>query len=220
MAINRDADWLRQKYEIEKLDCVQIAAIVGRDPKSVWSWLRKFGIKTRPRGSNAAQNLYRNGRPAGFKIPEGQRSSLRAARLRDGHYPKSADGSPYWKGKRGSLHPSWNGGSSPERQAFYASAEWMLSRKAAYANAGGKCQRCSSGERLHVHHVFPFPIIHLRAEVWNLRVLCASCHRFVHSNRNVNREFLPPFGVYRFKDGRKIRMNYRPKIALRLPSWL
>jgi HNH endonuclease len=222
MAINRDADWLRQKYEIEQLDCVQIAAIVGRNPKTVWSWLKNFGIKTRPRGSNASTNLLQ-GRTPGFKLSAHQKQQLREARLREGRFPKSPDGEPYWKDRTGAAHPTWTGGATPERQAFYASAEWAVARKAAYANAGGRCQRCGSTDSLHVHHVYPFTITHLRAAGWNLRVLCATCHRFVHSAANATREFLPEFGIYRATERGTVRlipMTYRPKVTMHLPSWL
>ncbi len=220
MAINRSAEWLRQKYEAQGLDCVQIAALVGRDPKSVWSWLRKFGIATRPRGSNASVNLLTHGRPHGFKHTDSTKQKLRHARIADGHYPKSPDGSPYWKGKTGSAHPTWTGGATPDRQAFYSSEEWIVARRIAYTNAHGKCQRCASTESLHVHHVYPFTIKHLRAQPWNLRILCADCHRFVHGRVNLNREYLPLFGIYRFRDGAELPMTYRPKIPLRLPEWL
>lgn len=220
MAMNRDAEWLRQRYVVDGMDCVQIGAEVGRDAKTVWAWLKKCGIPTRPRGSNAATNLLRNGRPPGFKLSDAQKASLRAARLADGHFPKAADGSPYWKGKSGPEHPSWLGGASPERQAFYASEEWRSVRKRAYTRAHGRCERCGGTERLHIHHVYPFVIKHLRAQLWNLRVLCRGCHLFVHSNRNGDREFLPLFGVYRYPSGRTVPMSYRPKVKMTLPAWL
>ena len=49
-------EWLRQKYITEGLNCTQIAHLVKRDPKSVWNWLKDFGIPTRPRGQNGAGN--------------------------------------------------------------------------------------------------------------------------------------------------------------------
>lgn len=214
-----DEAWLRQKYLQDGLGAPDIAKLVDRNSKQVWRWLKGYGIPTRPRGCNAATNL-QHGRTPGFKLTEAHKDGLRAARLRDGRYPKAADGSPYWKGKSGNLHPAWNGGHTPERQAFYASEAWAIARRDAYTAAGGKCQRCGSKDELHVHHVFPFPIVHLRSVTWNLRVLCAMCHRFVHSGANGNREFLPPFGVYRFADGRELRMSYRPRRPVTLPRWL
>src|SRR5574341_544494 len=44
-------EWLIQKYSVERLDCTQISKMVDRDSKSVWNWLKDFGIPTRPRGS-------------------------------------------------------------------------------------------------------------------------------------------------------------------------
>jgi hypothetical protein len=214
-----DEAWLRRKYLIEKMSAPDIAAIVNRNSKQVWQWLKGYGIPTRPRGSNASANL-NSGRNPGFKLSASHKAKLRADRLRDGHFPKQPDGSPYWKGKTGSSHPSWNGGNTPERQTFYSSDEWNAARKQAYTNDGGSCRRCGASKDLDIHHIFPFPIVHLRAQVWNLCVLCKTCHRFVHGLRNTDREFLPPFAIYRFRDGREINMSYRPKVKVHLPGWL
>lgn len=47
----------------------------------------------------------------------------------------------------------------------------------------------------HIHHIVSFAVKGLRAEVTNLALLCVACHRYVHSKRNVDREYLPPKGV-------------------------
>lgn len=219
------AEWLKQKYEVEGLDCVQIGRLVSRDPKTVWAWLKKCGIQTRPRGSNWQTNLL-NGRQPGFKQSDAQKQKLREARLADGHFPKQSDGRPYWAGKTGEAHPTWRGGVTPERQAFYASLEWKAARQYTYARAKSRCERCgihSSEADMHVHHVMPFFVKSLRAARHNLRLLCVPCHRFVHSGANGEREFLPIVGVWPFMiDGttRLIPISYRPKHKAKLPEWL
>lgn len=45
-------DWLEDQYIGKHLACAQIAKLVQRDPKSVWYWLKDFGIPTRPRGGH------------------------------------------------------------------------------------------------------------------------------------------------------------------------
>lgn len=213
--------WLRQKYEVEHFDCTQIASLVQRDPKSVWNWLKGFGIKTRARGQDKRQHFKKGAVSlfTGRKHSPEAKDAVRNARLRDGHFPKQEDGRPYWAGKSGLAHPAWAGGTTPERQRFYQTEEWKVAERAAYTAAHGKCQRCDSRRHLHVHHVIPFAFKRLRADVDNLRVLCASCHRFVHSDANIDREFLPPFGVLML-DGKPIKISYRPKHFARLPSWL
>src|SRR6266545_6271825 len=55
--------WLREHYTDKKLDTTQIAHIVKRDPKSVWNWLKDFGIPTRPRGGYTCPNCFKKGQP-------------------------------------------------------------------------------------------------------------------------------------------------------------
>lgn len=220
-------EWLRERYIVDRLDCVQIGMLVSRDPKSVWNWLRDFGIPTRPRGSNPAV-MFRKGDPrsfAGRKHSDATKEKLRAARMADGHYPK-ADGKPYWKGKNGSAHPTWKGGATPERQAVYGSEEWKIARAAVYARTGGKCERCGGGWEtapLHVHHVFPFVVERLRVDAGNLRLLCVPCHKFVHSPNNRDREFLPGIGVLPMTisgETKFIRISYNPNHKAELPCWM
>lgn len=220
-------EWLRERYLVDKLHCTQIATLVSRDAKTVWSWLREFGIPTRPRGMNKAVQ-FRAGVQTRLGIPHTQQTKdkLRIARIVDGRFPKQPDGRPYWSGKTGEAHPVWAGGATPERQAFYASGEWLSARKCAYTNAKGRCQKCAAQAAdgpLHIHHVMPFVLKIGRADVRNLRVLCAPCHRWVHSPANGNREFLPPFGIFPLTENgitKWININYRPKHEARLPLWL
>jgi predicted HNH restriction endonuclease len=46
-------------------------------------------------------------------------------------------------------------------------------------------------QAFHVHHIVSFQVAELRAVVSNLALLCAACHRWVHSAANVDRAFLP-----------------------------
>jgi len=220
-----DEVWLRQKYLVERLTAPEIAKIVGRDSKGVYNWLVGYGIPTRPRGSYKPPG-FGGANFTGHKHSDQSKQRIREARKADGHFPKSPDGSPYWRGRTGVDHPAWNGGLTPERQAFYSTDEWKRARRTAYTNAGGKCQRCGAGSAeitLHIHHVVPFIVRRLRASPGNLRVLCKICHRFVHSDANGDREFLPWFGVMRFdQDGKhyEIPVNYKPKKPITLPTWL
>jgi len=190
-------EWLRQKYEIEGLGCPDIAEIVGRDAKSVWKWLKDFGIPTRPRGADERQHFTAETKAfAGHSHSEAARTKISAARMGKASVP--AGPSHHLAGKAGPNHPRWKGGLTPERQAFYSSDEWKAACVTVWHNADAKCQRCgldsravpAKSRRFHVHHVVSFQIRELRADANNLRLLCAPCHRFVHSKKNINREYI------------------------------
>lgn len=190
---------LRKMYVDQKMDCTQIAAAVGRDPKSVWNWLKDFGIETRKRGTTG-NHVHAIGAPR--VLTDAGRKSLseksRAARLIDGRQPwMMPDGSHAMKGRVGSAHPGWKGGFTPERQSFYASQEWADAVKAIWMRDNARCQRCGVHHNMaetrgtfHIHHITSFQVAALRAAVGNLVLLCATCHRHVHSRKNITKEFL------------------------------
>lgn len=221
-------EWLYQKYIVEGLSAVDIAKLVRRNSKRVWEWLRDYNIPTRPRGADERRHFKRGHKlGVGRKLPEARKQALRDARLKDGHYPKQEDGRAYWAGKTGTDHPSWRGGVTPERQAFYETDGWKVARDYTYKRANYKCERCNASghsARLHVHHIMPFFIRSFRDKTGNLALLCAKCHRFVHSVKNRDRDFLPPIGSWPVtKNGitRMVPIGARGKrIPIKLPEWL
>jgi hypothetical protein len=97
-------------------------------------------------------------------------------------------------GRVGDRSPSWKGGITPERQKFYESDEWKVVSQEIWIRDKGTCQRCqvkrkSKDRAFHIHHIVSFAVPELRAEPTNLVLLCPKCHRFVHSRKNVNKEF-------------------------------
>lgn len=190
---------LRAMYVDQKLDCTQIAAVVKRDPKSVWSWLKGFGIETRKRGTTG-NHVHSIGVPR--VLTDAGRKALsdnaRAARMKDGRKPYlMPDGSHAMKGRTGDAHPGWKGGLTPERQAFYASEEWAEAVKAVWKRDQAVCRRCGvhhntteSRGTFHIHHIVSFQVAALRSAAGNLALLCAACHRHVHSRKNTTKEFL------------------------------
>lgn len=196
-------DWLVQKYEVESLDCAEIGRLVGRDTKRVWEWLRDYGIAIRPRGSSVAKQWARGDRVqrAGTPHTEETRARLSAIAKADGRVPYlMSDGSHYMKGRRGPKHHGWQGGLTPEREALAGKPEWIAAVKAVWARANAKCERCGADHRavdnrkadgFHVHHIAGFSRYpEKRCEVSNLALLCRPCHHFVHSKRNVIKEFI------------------------------
>ncbi len=94
-------------------------------------------------------------------------------------------------GKRGVEVPNWKGGCTPERRAFYSSQEWAMACRTVWKRDKAQCRRCSKTKtKMHIHHIVTFAVARLRADVDNLVLLCVKCHRFVHSKKNTQMEFI------------------------------
>lgn len=192
--------WLEAKYIIERLDCVKIAAMVSRDPKTIWEWLKFYGIKTRPRGGFTSPSCFKNGFTSflGKHHTKATRLKLRAMALADGRMPWGKWNPPYWRGKNGDKHPGWKGGLTPERQAFYASNKWKKCVVKVWRRDDAKCRRCHLDHRtidresmsFHIHHIDSFMLRSRRSVVSNLILLCNPCHKWIHSNKNIMGEYL------------------------------
>ena len=79
------------------------------------------------------------------------------------------------------------------------SEEWKKAVKFVWARSDAKCERCGKDHRavadrkrdaFDIHHIISFQYRPLRTDPSNLVLLCEPCHYWVHSRRNVNREFL------------------------------
>lgn len=194
-------DELQSLYWDQGLSCVDIGRMVGRDPKTVWAWMKSYGMATRPRGSDERQQFGKGKEIArGWFHSDETKEKLRQARLADGAKCFfKPNGEHVLKGRRGKDHPSWQGGSTPVRQAFYASDEWKSACVKVWHRADAKCERCGLDHRtidrdkvkFHVHHIYGFTRFpHLRADENNLALLCAQCHRWVHSKANTDKEWI------------------------------
>ena len=53
-----------------------------------------------------------------------------------------------------------------------------------------------------IHHIIPFVYEDYRLDIDNLALLCYDCHKWVHSKKNTNQEFIkePLKEVDEFKD--------------------
>lgn len=194
-------EWLAHQYWTLGRTCNEIAAEVGRDEKSVWSWLRGFGIKTRMRGEVDNGNQFNKGMKPwcfGKNLSEETKAKLSVKAKARGAIPFDPKVGPPFKGKRGAEIPSWKGGVTPERQAFYASSEWKDAVKKIWKRDNAACQKCGKRNAkgmkhsFAIHHIESFSIKEKRADVNNLVLLCTDCHQWVHSKKNKNKEFLKP----------------------------
>lgn len=163
----RDREWLEENYVRLGKSTGDIAKEFGIVPQAVVYWLDRHKIK--------------------------RRSTSEARKLK--HWGQSGSDNPMWNMK-GELNPRWLGGVTPERQAFYASQEWKKVCKLVKRRDKSTCQRCGANKDnrpdvpLHIHHLVSFADESLRVEPTNLVVLCEICHDWVHSRKNVNKEFI------------------------------
>jgi hypothetical protein len=164
----RDRAWLIEEYVLKQRSTGDIAIEFGTTDAAILFWLRRH------------------------KIP---RRSVSEARKIKRWGAEGAD-NPMWN-KRGELNPRWLGGITPERQSFYTSRQWKRACALVWKRDKAKCRRCDLHREaqpdmpFHIHHIVSFADPELRADPANLALLCEVCHHFVHSRRNVGREFLP-----------------------------
>jgi len=164
----REKSWLIKNYKKEERSTGDIAKQFGVTDAAVLFWLIKHNIK--------------------------RRTVSQARKIK--HWGQFGSDNPMWN-RRGELNPSWKGGVTPERQAFYTSDEWRIACSAVWKRDKATCRRCGltkmehADTPMHIHHIVSFADKDLRAEITNLVLLCEVCHHFVHSRRNVSREYLP-----------------------------
>lgn len=196
-------EWLVEHYIDKGLDTTQIGHMVKRDPKSVWNWLKDFGIPTRPRGGSTCPHSFKKGQNKGKKnsfygrkhTAETRKKMSEAAKS-DGRVPYDPAIGSYMKGRKGKDTPSWKGGITPERQAFYATPEWQSAARKVIKRDKSACQRCGKkknhgdGFAFDIHHIVGFACVELRADVDNLVYLCEPCHYWVHGKENIDGVFI------------------------------
>lgn len=184
------------------LTCPDIGWLYERDAKTVHYWLRQAGITTRPRGSNAAVH-FKAGQPSAFKGRTHRPDSIekvRTASIARGAVPYLRDGKHWLAGEAPELNPNWKGGATPERQEFYRSPQWKAAVRYVWQRDNACCRNCgkdwrtvdrSSEPTFHIHHVWSFQIVELRANPAILVLLCRACHLWVHSKANTTGAWLP-----------------------------
>ena len=90
-------------------------------------------------------------------------------------------------------HPNWKGGVTSERFCFYAMGDWKNMAKFVRKRDKYICQNCDGEENgipFHVHHMVSFATKELRLNPDNLVLVCKKCHNWIHSKKNISREFL------------------------------
>lgn len=192
-------EWLVNEYITKKRPCNDIAKELKKDPKTIWSWLKKYEIPTRSRGGDSSSGSFKKGSNiwAGRKHRQETKDKIRDARIKDGHVPYLRNGEHWLKSVDTKDHPNYKGGMSPERQSFYSSIEWSEAVKKVWQRDKAICQKCGKNHNeekkrgnFHIHHLVSFQVRELRCEVSNLILLCKECHRWVHSRKNTENKFI------------------------------
>lgn len=170
MPSHRDEEWLRKAYLEDGLSTYRIAAIVGHDPKTVYSALVRFGIPRRRLGGGAKHKT-----PQPYQNAVWLRREYVDAKRSSGDIAKAADttqsnilfflkkfGIPrrtvsearaikHWGlqgstngmyGKMGRLNPNYKDSFSPERQRIYAGSKWKALEQLVFKRDRGACRRC------------------------------------------------------------------------------
>lgn len=161
-------EWLYNEYVIRQRSARDIALEFGCRVTNIFYFLEKHQIHIRTI------------------------SEVRAIK----HWGQSGKDNPMY-GKRGSEVPAWKGGSTPDRQDFYSSIEWRKASATVWRRDKGVCRRCGkivrTREGFHVHHIVSFQVKELRTDINNLVLLCPECHRWVHSTKNTNGDFIKEY---------------------------
>lgn len=195
----KNKEWLHSQYVTLKRNCTDIAKDEKRDPKTIWSWVKKYGIKTRKRGADSSPGTFAKGHKFGVgRIHTKEtKTKIREARLKDGHVPYLKNGVHWLKNLESKDHPNYKGGCSPERQSVYSSKEWVEAVKKVWKRDNAICQNCgkhhnteSNRGNFHIHHIITFQNKETRTDFNNLVLLCKGCHKWVHSKNNINLKFI------------------------------
>jgi hypothetical protein len=200
--IRPSAEWLRQKYEVERLNCTQLARGLQVDSKTAWQWIREAGIETRKRGFGHPENWIKPGTPSRWK---GHTASIEtrikigaASKERWQHSEKMRNRRVWLHAVPPSSNPNWKGGITADRQALYNNQDWKKCARTVWVRDNGICQRCQLDYRtvdrkkvnLDLHHVDGFAVVERRTDPFNVILLCEPCHYWVHSKANTEKLFL------------------------------
>ena len=105
------------------------------------------------------------------------------------HKGKNTGKDNYWFGKQS---PNWKGGVTPDRQKLYGTIEWKELVRFIFKRDGYICKRCGkSGGILHAHHIKSWAeCSEDRSNTDNLITVCKKCHYWIHSKKNIKKDFI------------------------------
>lgn len=108
--------------------------------------------------------------------------------------------------RKGSKHPNWKGGITPENLRIRNSKEYAEWKKKVFERDNFTCIWCrdNKGGNLEADHIKKFSEYpELRFEVSNGRTLCVECHRKTHNYGKRKQKKGISFRLFRIKEGKK-----------------
>ncbi len=95
----------------------------------------------------------------------------------------------------------WEGGITPEREKVASTLEWKNLVSNVWKWHDATCDLCGKkktkpNQQYHIHHIITFAVKEQRLNPNNLVLLCAKCHRWVHSKKNINQIYILKRDVY------------------------
>ncbi len=170
-----DKEWLFEKYITEKRTIPELAELCLCTDSNISFWIKKH------------------------QIPFRSISETRKIK-----YWGSIGDKNGMFGNIGELNPNYKGGISPLRQSFYSSLEWKSIVPFIFKRDNYECKKCNSTHKskdfpLHIHHIVSFQYEDLRLNKNNLILLCKKCHDWVHSNKNLNNDYILTYEQFKSK---------------------
>lgn len=158
----RERKYLFQQYVEKGRSTGEIAKENGVTDAAILYWLRKHGIE--------------------------RRSVSQARGLK--YWGSNGEKNPMY-GKYGPDNPNYKNGRTPERQRAYSRVFWKKLVEAVHERDGHRCVRCGTEDGLGTHHLKSWKAHpEARFDVSQIVTVCRPCHRWIHSKRNKNYEFL------------------------------
>lgn len=173
-----DKEWLIEQYVTQGKSTTDIGEEVGRDPKTVIYWLKKYDIPRRKVGSMSRQRVNKN-RVEVMCFNCGKvfkKSPARVKRCKR-HFCSPICGQIYNTGEN-----NCNYKGDKIDQSGRHSFEYRKWREEVLLRDDYKCQKCGNLYDLHVHHLLSYAEYEeLRLDIDNAVTLCRDCHYKEHS---------------------------------------
>lgn len=151
----QDYNWLKSEYVDNNRSTIDIAKQLNTQPTIISHWLKRHGIKARPRNQH-------QGVVWSAEVRLNMSKAKKGKLLRD-------------------KNPNWRGAKVNENIRLRASTQsknWSLQVR---ERDGHKCVKCNSTNKLHAHHIKSWKAYpELRYDLNNGITLCVKCHQIEH----------------------------------------